>query len=370
MNKFFPDVKKNFGFGCMRFPMLGSEVDIQQVCDMVDAFLESGFNYFDTAHGYIDTKSETALKECLTKRYSRERYVLADKLTHPYFDCQEDIVPFFNKQLDACGVDYFDFYLMHTQTASIFEKFKRCKAYETAFELKAKGKIKYVGLSFHDKADVLDNILTTFPQVDFVQIQFNYLDYLDPSIQGKECYEVCVKHNKPVIIMEPVKGGRLVNLPNDAANILNSLNGCSAAGYALRYCASFENVAMVLSGMSNMQQMTDNISSMKDFKALSECEFDAVHKVRDILARQDLIECTSCRYCTAGCPANINIPGYFNLFNERKLNGASKKCDDMLLNLSDSGKPNECIDCKQCEQQCPQHLKITEHLKMISGLFK
>ncbi|MBQ7045391.1 MAG: aldo/keto reductase [Clostridia bacterium] len=368
METIFPEIKKNFGFGCMRFPMLDGEVDTKQLCEMVDTFIENGFNYFDTAHMYVDGKSEIALKECLTSRHKREDYVLADKLTHAYFEKEEDIIPFFNEQLEICGVDYFDFYLMHTQTKGIFEKFKKCNAYETAFNLKKQGKIKYVGFSFHDKADVLEDILTTYPEVDFVQLQFNYLDYLDPGVQGKECYELCLKYNKPVMIMEPVKGGRLVNLPDEAKQIFDSLGGNSYAGYALRYCGSFDKVVMILSGMSNMEQMNDNIATMKDFKPLDKQEMDAVIKVRDILLKQSLIECTSCRYCTAGCPVNIDIPKYFGLFNERKLNGASKKCNDMLAAI-DGGKANECIACKQCEGECPQHLPIVEHLKMISELF-
>ncbi len=368
MNKIFPEIKKNFGFGCMRFPMLNGEVDTKQLCEMVDTFLENGFNYFDTAHMYVDSKSEPALKECLTSRHKREDYILADKLTHAYFEAEEDIIPFFNEQLKICGVDYFDFYLMHTQTKDIFEKFKKCNAYQTAFELKKQGKIKYVGFSFHDKVDVLEDILKTFPEIDFVQLQFNYLDYLDPGVQGKECYELCLKYNKPVMIMEPVKGGRLVNLPDEAKQIFDSLGNNSYASYALRYCGSFDNVVMILSGMSNIEQMNDNIATMKDFTPLNEQEMDAVIKVRDILLKQSLIECTSCRYCTAGCPVNIDIPQYFALFNERKLNGASKKCDDML-NAMLGGKANECIACKQCEGECPQHLPIVEHLKMISNLF-
>lgn len=209
-------IKKNFGFGCMRLPMQGEDVDIEQTKQMVDTFLAQGFNYFDTAHGYIQGKSELALKECLTSRHNREDYILTNKLSEGYFKTQADIRPFFQSQLEACGVDYFDFYLMHSQGSTNYQHFKDCRAYETAFELKAEGKVRHVGISFHDRAEVLDQILTEYPQVEVVQIQFNYPDYDDPAVQSRRCYEVCRKFGKPVIVMEPVKGGNLVNLPDDA----------------------------------------------------------------------------------------------------------------------------------------------------------
>ena len=248
-----PKVKKNFGFGCMRLPMQGKEVDLTEFTKMVNAFLAAGFNYFDTAHGYLEGKSETAIKACLTSRYPREEYVLTDKLSNNYFNKEEDIRPFFESQLQACGVEYFDFYLMHAQDRNNFEKYKRCRAYETAFALKAEGKVCRVGLSFHDKAEVLERILSTYPEVDAVQIQFNYVDYEDASVESRKCYEVCRKFGKPVIVMEPVKGGSLVNLPTGAKQILESLGGGSPASYAIRFAAGFEGIAMVLSGMGNMQ---------------------------------------------------------------------------------------------------------------------
>lgn len=233
---------------------------------MVDTFLEQGFNYFDIEHGYLNGKSELALKECLTSRHKREEYILTDKLTMPYFNKQEDIRPFFESQLEACGVEYFDFYLMHAQSKDIFAHFKKCHAYETALELKEEGKIRHFGISFHDKAEVLEKILKEYPQIEVVQIQFNYVDYEDPAVESRKCYEVCRKYNKPAIIMEPVKGGNLVNLPEDAKKILDDLHGGSTASYAVRFAASFEGVMMVLSGMSNLEQMKDNLSYMKEFE--------------------------------------------------------------------------------------------------------
>ena len=209
-------IGKNFGFGCMRLPMQGEEVDKEQFCRMIDLFLSEGFCYFDTAHGYLQGKSELAIRECLAARYPRERYILTDKLTAPYFKKKEDIRPFFESQLAACGVEYFDFYLMHAQSKDVFEHFKRCQAYEEALALKEEGKIKHFGISFHDKAEVLEQILKEYPQIEVVQIQFNYVDYEDPAVQSRRCYEVCRKYGKPVIVMEPVKGGNLVNLPEEA----------------------------------------------------------------------------------------------------------------------------------------------------------
>ena len=245
---------------------------------MVDTFLEAGFNYFDTAHGYIQGKSETALRECLTSRYPRDRYILTDKLTANFFKTEADIRPFFESQLEACGVDYFDFYLMHAQGAGNYPHFKECRAYETAFALKAEGKSRHVGISFHDSAAFLEQILTDYPEIEVVQIQFNYADYDDPAVQSRLCYEVCRKFNKPVIVMEPVKGGNLVNLPDEAKAVLEALHGGSAASYAIRFAAGFPGMMMVLSGMSDMAQMEDNIAYMRDFKPLDEVELAAIKK--------------------------------------------------------------------------------------------
>ena len=245
MSDFFPEIKKVFGFGCMRLPMNGEEVDIEQFKEMTDLFIDNGFNYFDTAHGYLNGKSETAIKEALSMRHSRDEFILTDKLTEPFFNSQEDIRPFFMKQLDWCGVDYFDFYLMHAQGAGNYPKFKKCKAYETAFELKKEGLIKHVGISFHDKPEVLDQILTDYPEIEIVQIQFNYLDYNDPSVESRNVYDVARAHNKPLLVMEPVKGGNLVNLPPEADKILKDLNGGSNASYAIRFAAGFDGMRMV-----------------------------------------------------------------------------------------------------------------------------
>lgn len=367
MNTFFPEIHKNFGFGCMRLPMNGQDVDIAHFSRMVDAFLDAGFNYFDTAHGYISEKSETALRESLTSRYPREAYLLTNKLSDNYFESEADIRPLFQAQLDACGVSYFDFYLMHAQNAVNFEKYKACRAYETAFALKEEGKIRHIGLSFHDKAEVLDRILTEYPQVEVVQIQFNYADYEHESIQSRQCYEVCVKHGKPVIVMEPVKGGRLVNLPENAQQVFDALDtGMSNASYAIRFAAGFENVAMVLSGMGNMDMMRDNLSYMTDFKRLSEKELTAVWAVRDLLLSQKLVPCTACRYCVDGCPQRIDIPGVFAALNAKR----QLKHADYAAATREGGKAGDCIRCGKCEKICPQALPIRELLNEVKHAFE
>lgn len=360
----FENVKKNFGFGCMRLPMKDEKVDLAEFSTMVDRFIESGFNYFDTAAVYIGGQSETAIRECISKRYPRDSFILANKLSTPLFSCEADILPAFEKQLTACGVEYFDFYLMHAQNRSQFEKYKRCRAYETAFELKRQGKVHHVGLSFHDTADVLEVILNEYPDVEFVQLQFNYVDYDDPAVQAGACYEVCRKHGKPIIVMEPVKGGNLANLPEDARTVIDALGGGSAASYAMRYAAGFDGIMMVLSGMSNIEQMNDNLSCMIEFRPLDENERQAVDRVREIFLSKKLIPCTDCRYCTAGCPKQILIPSIFSCLNAKRTyhNWNSDYYYNEVYTKS-NGKASDCIACGKCEMSCPQHLPIINLLK-------
>lgn len=370
MDRTFPEVKKNFGFGCMRLPMKDGEVDTVEFSKMVDTFIGNGFNYFDTAHGYIGGKSETALKTCLTSRYPRDAYILTNKLSGSFFKCQEDIRPYFNVQLEACGVDYFDFYLMHAQGSKNYDKYKSCRAYETALELLAEGKIKHFGISFHDKAEMLDRILTEYPQIEVVQIQFNYLDYEDVSVESRKCYEVCRKHNKAVIVMEPVKGGALVNLPAMAKEVLDGLHGGSYASYAIRFAAGFEDIFMVLSGMGNMDMMNDNISFMKDFKPLDEREMEAVCRVREIITDQNLIQCTACRYCTDGCPKQIPIPDLFACMNAKRTRDDWNSAFYYEQMTDGRGKASDCVNCGRCEAICPQQLHIRDLLVDVAKVFE
>ena len=358
MNKFFPELTRNFGFGCMRFPTVGEDVDIPVVKEMVDIFLESGFNYFDTARPYHGGNSERVLKEVLTSRYPREKYLLTNKLSPNQFETEEEIRPFFQSQLERCGVEYFDFYLFHANSATRHEKFTNTRAYDIVQELKAEGKVRHVGMSFHDTAEVLDKILTDRPEIEAVQLQFNYADYDDPNVQSRACYEVCQKHGKPVLVMEPVKGGSLVNLPRKAMDLLSD----TPASYAIRFAASFDSVVMVLSGMSNMEQVLDNIRYMKDFQSLSEEEMELIGKVRTLYQAQNRIPCTGCRYCTDGCPAGIDIPALFACLNDKR-EGKETNYDSFDV------KADACVECGQCEGECPQHLQIRDLLKEVAVAF-
>ena len=357
----FEKIQKNFGFGFMRLPMVGDQVDIPQTTRMVDAFLAAGFNYFDTAHGYIDGKSELALRECLTSRYPRDKYILTNKLSGTFFHSQEEIRPLFRQQLEACGVDYFDFYLLHAMNADRYESYKQMHAVETCLELKAEGKIRHLGMSFHDKAEVLDRILTDCPHIEVVQIQFNYVDYEDEKVESRKCYEVCRKHGKPVLVMEPVKGGSLVNLPQSAQRVLDRLGGDSNASYAIRFAAGFEGIRVVLSGMSNMEQLEDNIRFMGDFQPLNAQEMEAIETVRAIFRNQGLIPCTACRYCTEVCPQGIAIPELFACLN------AKKQEDTQAPYPTGTTPPSECLKCGLCETACPQNLNIRQLLTVAAA---
>ena len=365
----FNEVKKNFGFGCMRLKMTKDKVDMKEFNKMVDYFIDNGFNYFDTAHVYLNGQSELALKEGLVKRYPRDKYLIADKLSSSNFEKEEDLESLFQNQLECVGVDYFDFYLMHAQDRNKYEKYTKTHAYEFGLKKKQEGRIKHLGISFHDSADILEKILKDHPEIEFVQIQFNYADFDNPVVQSKKCYDVCVKYNKPVIVMEPVRGGDLVNLPKSADKIFKELKGGSNASYAIRFAASYENVFMVLSGMSNFEQMKDNLSYMKEFVPINEKERNAIAKVVAIYNNLDIIQCTSCRYCVSGCPKNIPIPDIFTClnakiaFNERS---APYYYDN---HTKDKGKAKDCIKCGKCEQICPQKIQIRHYLEVASKNF-
>ena len=377
MEQDFVKNSKKFGFGCMRLPMKAGNIDFEECNRMVDAFMEAGFTYFDTAKGYLGGLSEVAVRECVVKRYPRESFTLTDKLTMNLFEKESDIRNVFEKQLETCGVSYFDFYLMHAQGKVNYEKYKKCRAYEVAQELKAEGKIRHVGLSFHDNAEYLDMILTEHPEVELVQIQLNYVDYDDPGVQSRKCLEVCEKHHKPVVVMEPVKGGSLVNLPPEADHILKGLNGgsnaikSSNAGLAIRFAASCKQVFMVLSGMSSLEQMQDNIGAMKDFEPLNVAEYAAIEKVCEIFKAQNLIPCTACRYCVDGCPKKILIPDLFADMNAKKqYHDCNSDYYYNQVHTQGHGKASDCIKCGKCEKACPQHLEIRTLLEQVAGVFE
>lgn len=362
MNRYFPEIQKKFGFGFMRLPEVDEKIDLEATCRMVDAFMEAGFNYFDTAHPYHHGQSETAIRDCVASRYDRSQFVLANKLSGYCFETLEEVKPLFQLQLDLCGVEYFDFYLMHAMSGARHQKFAEMGVYDVVRKLKAEGKIRHLGFSFHDTPEALEQILRDVPDMEFVQLQFNYVDYNDSRVQARRCYELCMQYGKPVFVMEPVKGGSLVNLPQPALELLTD---GSPASYAIRYAAGFDGVAVVLSGMSNEAQVADNISFMKDFKPLSETEQEIICRVRTMYQAQHRIPCTACRYCVDGCPAGISIPNVFACMNQKLAGEGAPEKDYAQL----SANAACCMECGQCETVCPQNLHIRQLLKDVDAAF-
>ncbi len=363
---------KKLGFGFMRLPLLDgndqTSFDMEQIKGMVDSFLEQGFTYFDTAYMYHNGKSEGAMKEALIKRYPRDSFLVADKLPTMSLNEKEDMERIFNEQLERCGVEYFDYYLLHCLSTNLYEVAERLGAFEFAMQKKKEGKIRRLGFSFHDKAEVLDKILTAHPETEFVQLQINYLDWEDENVQSRLCYEVARKHGKDIIIMEPVKGGTLARVPAKAEKLLKELEpDMSVPSWAIRFAAGLEGVIMVLSGMSNTQQLLDNTGYMSDFKPLSDKEKEAVFNVAEIIKSTVEVPCTSCRYCVEGCPMDIQIPDYFGLLNAEKQGIAH---DDYNTVASKGGKASDCIECGQCESHCPQQLEIIKRLKDVAKVFE
>lgn len=367
---------KKLGFGGMRMPLLNPEdvtsVDLDQVCRMVDAFMEQGFTYFDTAYMYHKYVSECVLKKALVERYPRERFVLADKL--PLSHLKEDSIleAFFTEQLEKCGLEYFDYYLLHNVSRSSYQTAERHDAFAFINQKKAEGKVRRTGFSFHADADLLEEILEKHSgEVEFVQLQLNYLDWENEYIQSRRCYEVCRRYGKDVIVMEPVKGGLLANVPDEVEQMMKvEQPDMSAASWAIRFAAGLEGVIMVLSGMSNMEQLMDNTSYMKEFKALDEAEMAVIGKAIDIIQAGTKVACTKCRYCVEGCPKQIAIPEYFALYNSQMLFGGKSNADGYYGNYLDKhGRAGDCIGCGACEQICPQHLPIPELLKDVSAVF-
>ncbi|MCR5467532.1 MAG: aldo/keto reductase [Lachnospiraceae bacterium] len=371
---------KKLGFGLMRLPLNdktnAADIDIKQVSEMVDTFIENGFTYFDTAWMYNAFKSEEATKEALVKRHDRSTYTLATKLHAGFIDSYEDRDKIFNAQLEKTGAEYFDYYLIHGIEAGLLEKYEKYDCFSWALEKKKAGLVKHVGISFHDTAELLDDILNKHPEMEFVQLQINYLDWESQWIQAKACYDVATKHGKPVIVMEPVKGGTLASIPADAEKLFKAKEpNLSIPSWAVRFAASLDNVMVVLSGMSSIEQMNDNISYMKDFVPLTEDEKKLCFEVADIINNQIAIPCTACSYCTEGCPMKIAIPQYFSLYNEDMRENLEEKGWTVNFTNYDTltqkfGKASECIACGQCEGVCPQHLPIIENLKDVAKHFE
>ncbi len=371
--------EKKLGFGLMRLPLLDANVpdsiDIELCKKMVDTFIDQGFTYFDTAWMYCAFKSEDAVKEFLVDRYPREAYTLATKLHAGFFNSEEEMDEVFETQRRKTGVDYFDYYLIHDVGEDHYKKYTKFHSFEWLSKKKEEGLVKYMGFSFHDRADVLDKVLTEHPEVDFVQLQINYLDWENEGIQSRKCYEVACKHGKPVIVMEPVKGGTLAKVTPDVEQVFKNANAeMSIPSWAIRFAASLENVMVVLSGMSDLAQMEDNLSYMKDFKPLTEEEKKVVQLATDMIQSKISIACTGCSYCTEGCPMKIAIPKYFTLYNTEKLEAEGKDFTpqgEYYNRLTEQfGKASECVACGQCEAVCPQHLHIIDLLQDVAKQFE
>ena len=372
--------KKKLGFGLMRLPVLDpnddASVDIEQLKKMVDLFMSKGFTYFDTAIMYNGFASQRAAKAAIVDRYPRESFTLATKLHSGFFDGFEDRDRVFNEQLEQTGAGYFDYYLIHGIEASNYLKYEKYDCFRWLLEKKAQGLVKHAGFSFHDTPELLDTILTKYPEMEFVQMQLNYLDWESEWIQSRAVYEMAVKHGKPVIVMEPVKGGTLAKVPEEAEKLLKSADPTmSIPSWAIRFAASQENVMLVLSGMTTVEQVQDNLSYMEDFKPLTAEEIALTHKVADIINAQIAVPCTGCSYCTDGCPMRIPIPKYFSLYNEDMRENLEEKGWTINFtnyeNLTERfGKASACVACGQCEGVCPQHLPIIELMKTVSAHFE
>lgn len=351
------------GFGLMRLPKKGLSIDIRQTEQMVDAFLEAGFTYFDTA--YVYPGSEAAAKKALVDRHPRESYTLATKLNVMIAPTVKMAKKQFETSLERTGAGYFDYYLLHALMENNYARYDKLHLWDFVNEQKEKGLIKHVGFSFHSGPQLLEKLLQEHPEVDFVQLQINYADWENQSVTSRANYEVARKYGKSIVVMEPVKGGALADPPAEVQKLFKEYQpDMSYASWAIRFAASLDGILTVLSGMSDTQQMADNLSYMKDFKPLNEEEQKIIQEAQRILGKSATIPCTACRYCVEGCPKKIPIPEIFSAMNKRLGSGQlAEASEDYLKATEGKGKASECIACGQCERACPQHLEITKHLK-------
>ena len=371
---------KKLAFGMMRLPKIDendeSSVDFEQVNKMADLFLEKGFTYFDTAYPYHMGNSEVAFRKAVVERYPRDSYVVADKLPLFIITSEDQLEPIFSEQLERTGLDYFDYYLLHNVSGFSEAGFLDVDSFEFANKKKEEGKIKHLGLSTHANAEYLDNILTLHPEMEFVLLQINYLDWENDGVESRKCWEVACKHNKPVLVMEPLKGGFLADVPPEAEKLMKDYNpDASVVSWALRFVASLDNVCMVLTGASSYDQLEQNIEDFENFTPLNDEEYEILDKVREIINSNISVECTKCKYCLDACPEEINIPKLFDLYNNEKIQdlGDWTAVGNAYVNYSKLpgvGLASDCIECGMCVEECPQHIDIPEVMKDVAKTFE
>lgn len=369
------DYRDHFGFGTMRMPVTVKDdpasFDFDAIEKLFDAFIERGFRYFDTAYTYHGYNAEKAVRKALTERHPREDFELATKLPLRDFKDEADMERIFNEQLENCGVEYFDYYLLHNMGSNVYERCEKYKAFDFVARMRSEGRIRHAGMSFHDTPALLEEILTKYgDRLDFIQLQINYIDWEEANVQSRKCLEIAQKYNKPVIVMEPCKGGTLVNVPDEAARLLKeNAPERSIASWAMRFAAGCPGVIKVLSGMNSMDQLEDNCSVFSDFEPLNEEEMAVIEKVNEIIHTNTAIPCTGCEYCTHGCPKNIAIPQYFSAYNSiMRTSGYFSSQSVYYNNLvrAGHGKASDCIKCGNCEAACPQHLPIRKFLETVA----
>lgn len=373
MEKYFGENVPKLGFGLMRLPKLpDGKIDIEQTKEMVDLFLDAGLTYFDTAYVYDNGESEKAAKAALVDRHPRESYTLCTKLcAWMGADDEKSAKQQFYTSLERTGAGYFDYYLLHALQRSNYKIYDEYHIWDFVKDQKAKGLIKHYGFSFHADSALLEELLTDHPDVDFVQLQINYADWENPGVESRECWEIARRHGKSITIMEPVKGGALADPVPAVREILKSADkNASLASWAVRFAASLDGIITVLSGMSNIEQMKDNISYMKNFKPLDEAEQAVIRRAQAALKIDDSVPCTACHYCTDGCPKNIPIPEIFSVKNRQRGNAEFRGRREYVIATEGRGKASECIECGQCENACPQQIKVITHLKACAEQFE
>lgn len=373
------DDMKKLGFGLMRLPLTNlsdtTSIDLETTKRMVDMFIERGFSYFDTAYPYHGGHSEVALRKCVVERYPRERFTVTSKLPCWSITNEDDMERIFNEQLERTGLDYLDYYWLHALNHDYVRIMDRFDGWGFIARKKAEGKIRHIGFSFHSDSALLEKILQDHPEMEFVQLQINYLDWESTTVEAHTCYDLCVKYGKPVIVMEPVKGGSLAKVPEMVEQLFRDYNPeASAASWAIRYAASLPNVMMVLSGMSDMAQMDDNTSVLQNLKPLNADEQLIVEQAANIINDTIAIPCTACRYCVDGCPQNISIPEYFEVYNTLRRFGKKEQWTIMSTYYNalaqSHGKPSDCLQCGQCEEHCPQQIPIIKNLHLVTETFE